>query len=156
MRPEEQLEKNDPVGQKRAELLGFVTGHMDIFGRQGSVHESWRRYQGKTLGPFFRLSFRQEGKQRSRYLGSDRAFALEVRKLLRDLQAPLRQQRDLDRQLGQVRQSVQARKRAFGRQLARQGLYWKGSEIRGWRTRQAGCLPANRSTERGLNNEKHS
>ena len=156
MRPEEQLEKNDPVAQKRADLLRFIRGHADLFGRRGSVHASWRRYHGKQLGPFFRLSVRQGRKQRSRYLGTDRAFALEVHNLLRELQAPLRQQRDLQRQLGQVRQGFQERKRAFGRQRARQGLYWRGSEIHGWWTRRAGCQPANCDTERGLNNENNA
>jgi hypothetical protein len=135
------VEIPDCVGQKRAEALALLAARAALFSRQGSVQESWRFYHGQRRGPYFRLVWRQGGKQQSLYLGADRALAEEVRRALGELQAPLREQRALDRLRTLARAALKQHKRDLDRELRRRGAYLKGYEIRG-RRRGAGPGPA--------------
>lgn len=138
------MEKPDLVAQKRQQLLNFIAAHPEIFSRQGSVQSSERTYQGKRLGPFFRLVFRSAGRLRSVYIGGHRALASEIAQVLRDLQAPLRQGRGIDRRLAEVWKDFQEGRRAFRQRLEQCGLCLKGNEIRGWRAwRGAAQTPDN-------------
>jgi hypothetical protein len=126
----------ETVDQKRCQLLRFLADHGDLFAAQGSVQASYRRYQGRKLGPFFRLSFRQAGKQRSRYIGQDRALAAQIERRLQELQAPLVGARQIERSLSEHRRHLKLAKVEFRRRLEAHGLRLQGNEIRGWRTRQ--------------------
>jgi hypothetical protein len=123
----------DFVDQKRRAILRFLTEHPELFGRQGTVHPSWRAYRGRRLGPFFRLAFRQAGKQQSIYLGCDPAFAAEVRATLEQLQAPVQTERELRKLCATARQALAEQKRRLDHELTPLGLYRQGSEVRGWR-----------------------
>lgn len=127
-----ELENPDFVDQKSAEVHRLLASHAVVLSRQGSVHQSWRYYRGRRLGPFYRLIYRQGGRQWSVYLGRDEGLANEVRQALRKLQAPL-QHRALDRQLALVKAMQKKQKQALDAELHRRGLYRKGNEIRGWR-----------------------
>jgi hypothetical protein len=122
------------VDQKRRELLRFLAEHGDLFASQGSVQEAYRLYKGRKLGPFFRLSFREAGKQRSLYIGRDRALAGAIERQLQTLQASRARARQLERCLADCRRSLQAAKLEFRCRLEAQGLHLQGNEIRGWRT----------------------
>ena len=124
------------VDQKRDDLLRFLAEHSDLFALQGSVQESYRVYQGRQLGPFFRLSFRQAGKQRSRYIGRDPALAAQIERRLEELQAPLVGARQIERSLADQRHQLKLAKVEFRRRLEAHGLRLQGNEIRGWRTRR--------------------
>lgn len=124
------------VDQKRRELLRFLAEHGGLLAAQGSVQETYRCYQGRRLGPFFRLSFREAGKQRAVYIGRDRALAAEIQRHLQELQAPLLWARQLERSLAQHRRALRTAKLEFRRRLEAQGLRLQGNEIRGWRRQQ--------------------
>jgi hypothetical protein len=46
-----------------------ILARRHVLRRQGVVVESWRYYQQRRLGPYFRVSFREQGRQESIYLG---------------------------------------------------------------------------------------
>jgi hypothetical protein len=123
------------VDQKSHDLLRFLAEHSDLFAVQGSVQESYRWYQGRQLGPFFRLSFRQAGKQRSRYLGRDPALAAQIESRLQELQAPLVTARQIERSLAEHRRQLKLAKVEFRRHVEAHQLRLQGNEVRGWRTR---------------------
>lgn len=128
-----ELEKPDFVDQKRAEVHRLLASHAAVLSRQGSVHQSCRYYRGRRLGPFYRLIYRQGGRQWSVYLGRDEGLANEVRQALRKMQAQLQRDRAMDRQLALVKATLKKQKQALDPELHRRGLYRKGNEIRGWR-----------------------
>jgi hypothetical protein len=121
------------VDQKRDQLLRFLAEHGGLFAAQGSVQESYRLYQGRKLGPFFRLSFREAGKQRSWYIGRDRAFAAEIEKELQKLQAPRLFVRQVQRCLAHCRRDLRVARQEWRRRLEKYGLRLQGNEVRGWR-----------------------
>ncbi|HEV3084535.1 MAG TPA: hypothetical protein VGY66_32530 [Gemmataceae bacterium] len=127
------LEKIDSVDQNIAQVRRFLNQNVRLFSRSGSVQKSWRYYHGHRQGPFFRLAFRVERKQRSLYLGRSPRLAAEVHKVLEQLQAPRREQRALARQQVQVRVAFRLHKRVFDQELQKIGLFLKGNEIRGRR-----------------------
>ena len=137
---------------------------------------TWRRRgpQTKAFGPYYRLRYREDGRQRSVYLGraeekgtgpicakhraptkgrSGRSGKLDlspslveqVRRMLADLQQPRRQRRAINRLRRQVCAALRAQKGRLDTQLRRFGLRLQGFEVRGWRT----------STLRGLTAAKH-
>jgi hypothetical protein len=131
-----ELEKATTVAQKRRDVFQFLAARADLLCQQGSVQASWRSYRGKSLGPFFRLVYRQGGAQRSLYLGADPALAAEVRQALEELQRPLRDRREHEQRLAAARAEFKEQRRAFDRELFSFGLHLKGNQIRGWRTRR--------------------
>src|SRR5262245_2104502 len=78
--------------------LGLAVEDLTALRRQGFVSRDARGH--------YKLRYRLRGKQRVRYLGSDAAFADQVRQALSLLQAPAR----LNRELGQL---VQISRRAL-------------------------------------------
>jgi hypothetical protein len=125
------------VDQNR--VLRLLADQRELFARQGGVHPSWRYYRGRRLGPFYRLLYRQDGKQRAVYLGADLALAEEVRAALGELQSPLRERRERRRLLEGARRALRAQMTELDRELKKVGLYRKGNEVRG-----AGPLPTPR------------
>jgi hypothetical protein len=137
------LENRDSVDQKRKTVRQHMTDHESLLRQQGTVVESWRWHKGRRLGPYYRLTYRLEGRQRSVYLGSDPQFAQEVREALQELQSSLRQQRRFQQQRKALRRELARRRAVWNHELLGIGLYLKGSEIRGWRVRpqSAGSSP---------------
>lgn len=128
------MEKSKVVDKKGGlAALDFVAEHARLFSRQGVVVEAWRDYRGRRLGPYFRLAFRDQGKQRSLSLGSDRELAEEVRRALSELQAPLCQRRAARKRHARVRAGLRRAKAEWNRELEKSGLYLQGYEVRGWR-----------------------
>ncbi len=88
----------------------------------------------KGCGPYYRLAYREDGRQRSVYLGREGPLVDEVRRLLADLQRPLQQRRAINRLRRQVSAALTAQKRRVDALLRPLGLRLKGLEVRGWRT----------------------
>ncbi len=128
------MEKSIFVDQKRRIVRQVLAEHRALFSAQGSVQCSWRYYQGRRLGPFYRLTYRVAGRQMSFYLGENFGLAAEVEQTLRDLQAERRELRVLERQQAVLRRAFRAHKRNVDRELQKTGGYLKGNEIRGRRT----------------------
>jgi len=111
----------------------IITEHAAILRFQGSVHQSWRYYRGRRVGPYYRLLYRNRGSQEIIYLGKDDILAEQVSALLRVWQAPMRERHYLSLLRSRARAAFRAHQRALDRELWNQGLYRKGNEIRGWR-----------------------
>ncbi len=119
------------------QLQEWILARREVFARCGAVVESWRTYRGTRLGPYFRLIYRQDGREHSVYLGRSPELAVETRRLLDQLQGPLRQRREIRQVKRQIRASLRAHKALWQRDIAPLGLQMKGTEIRGWRLGRA-------------------
>ena len=127
-----------PVDQKPQRTFNRISNHIlglkSLFSRQGTVIATWRDYQGRKLGPYYRLAWREEGRQCSLYLGASEELAQSVRQLLATLQRRLKENRQWRRLYAASRAACRASRALVNQQIARIGLYLKGSEFRGWRT----------------------
>jgi hypothetical protein len=132
------------VDQQPAPLSGEIAAKLDrgrelvrqrspILARQGTVVASWRTRHGRKVGPYYRLAWRERGRQKSLYLGCSAELAQAVRHMLAELQRPLREDRALRAEIQRAWAAFRAHKVVWARELARFGLYLHGSEIRGWR-----------------------
>jgi len=77
--------------------LRCIAEHPELFARQGSVAAAYRKVGHRTYGPYHRLSYRVDGRQRSVYIGRDPHQADAVRSALATLQAQRRRQREFDK-----------------------------------------------------------
>jgi hypothetical protein len=131
------MEKMGFVDQKAAarfeRVRTLVLAERLRFAAQGSVVAGWRVYGGRRLGPYFRLAYREGGRQRSIYLGRCAELARRVRELLAGLERPRRERRLFARLIAQVRASLRHAKVELRRRLAVWGIQLKGFEFRGAR-----------------------
>lgn len=126
------------VDQKPCSAREAILAHPELFAAQGTVVAGWRHYRGRSLGPFYRLVFREAGHQKSIYIGKSNEQADQIRTLLTDLRRP-NQARRAERKLrAELRTGLRRAKLAWELELQRFGLYAQGYEIRGWRRRNDG------------------
>jgi hypothetical protein len=128
------LETERIVDQQTHPALALIARRAELFARQGSIVAAWRRRGSQTYGPYYRLSYREGGRQRSVYLGREGALVAQLRQELADLQRPLRQYRAVARLERQVKTALRADKGRLNRHLRLLGLRMQGFEVRGWRT----------------------
>ena len=124
------MENRRSVDQKLADALELLLAHPEIFTRQGTVVASWRSYRGRRLGPYYRLTYRQEGRQRSVYLGNCSELASQLRDTLTEMQQPLATHRAYRRHRAQVAAGLRQAKKVLNAQLRAYGMQLKGYEIR--------------------------
>lgn len=125
--------------------LRLIAARPDLFCRQGHVAASYRCRNGKRFGPYYRLSYREEGRQRSIYLGPAGELVERVRQALTTRQRPVTQYRLFDRMAEQIRSSLRIQRLRVGALLRPFGLRLKGAEVRGWRlSRLRWLLPRRR------------
>jgi hypothetical protein len=74
-----QLENRKGADQHAHPALALLAARPDLFARQGSVVASWRRRGTQTYGPYYRLIYRDERRQRSIYLGRAGGLVEEIR-----------------------------------------------------------------------------
>ena len=127
------MENRRPDDQLDHPALRLIAARPELFHRQGHVAATWRRRGGKTFGPYYRLSYREDGRQRSLYLGRGGALVDRVREALAALQQALLQSRAIHRLERQIRASLRAEKLHVNALLRPYGLRLKGFEVRGWR-----------------------
>jgi hypothetical protein len=131
------LENRKSVDQKRSDILrrvkALINGEPGVFALQGSVAASWRHYRGRRLGPYYRLSYRINGRQHSLYLGADETLADEIRELLTGLRKERQTRRMLARIRRQVNKSLGEERARLRAELEKIGLRLQGAEIRGMR-----------------------
>jgi hypothetical protein len=124
----------DPTAKKRGPdaALALIDARPDLFARQGAVVATWQR-EG-TPGPYYRLVYREAGRQRAVYLGRDGVGVDQVRRALAALREPRRRQRALRRMRRQVAAALRIHRAALQARLRPLGLRLHGAGIRGWRT----------------------
>ena len=126
--------ENQPLADQHLHAaLTRIAGRPDLFARQGSVAASWRRRGARVYGPYYSLIYREEGRQRSLYLGRAGALVEEVRRQLATLQAPRRARRLAERCRRQAATALRASKAQVNLGLRSWGLRLQGFEVRGWR-----------------------
>ena len=84
------VEKREVVDQKVDRALGLIAARPGVFARQGAVVATWRPYRGRRLGPYWRLAYRDGGRQRSVHLGRNGPGVERVRQAFARVQRPLR------------------------------------------------------------------
>jgi hypothetical protein len=114
--------------------VALVKARPALFHRQGNVAESWRRCGERTFGPYYRLSYREDGRQKSLYLGRAGKLVEQVRQTLFDVKNAFRKGRAWQECRRQVLEKVREHKERANVLLRSLGLRMKGNEVRGWRT----------------------
>jgi hypothetical protein len=127
------LEKSKLADQLDHPALVLIANRPDVFSSQGHIAAGYRRRDGKTFGPYYRLSYRDQGRQHSVYLGRSGPLLDRIRQALATIQKSLSQHRLLNRLERQVRASLRGQKSRLAALLRPTGLTLKGFEIRGWR-----------------------
>lgn len=127
------MEKRQLDDQLDHPALRLIAARPDLFTRQGNVAASYRRRGAKMFGPYYRLSYRQNGRQCSVYLSVAGPLVKRVRQALSALQLPLDQRRTLNRLRQSILVSLRVQKLRVNTLLHPFGLRLKGFEVRGWR-----------------------
>jgi hypothetical protein len=116
--------------RRRTVILERILAREELFRHQGFVKDTWRSRAGRTLGPYYRLFYRKEGRLRSIYLGRSAELAEEVRALLAALQTTLDEVRQWQRIRRAAKKALRVQKAAWGAELAKHGFELKGYEVR--------------------------
>ncbi len=80
--------------------------------------------------PIYKLRYRVQGKQRTRYLGSEPAVIAAVRQELADLQQGVRRAREMQRLLRRVRSGLRHARETLAPVLSSQGYHFHGTTLR--------------------------
>ena len=129
------LENRNFVDQKTREVIEQIEQRIAIFAKQGTIVETWRTFGGRKLGPYFRLAFRDGGRQCSIYLGSSKERVRQVRAVLDSVRKPIKLSRQLQLVRANVLDELREHKKKWDRLLREHGLYRKGFEFRRWTER---------------------
>jgi hypothetical protein len=127
------LENREVDDQLDHPALRLIAARPDVFCRQGNVAATYRRRNGKTFGPYYRLSYREDGRLCSIYLGRAGKLVERVRHALDVQHQPVTQYRLYERLAKQIRASMRIEKIRVRSLLCPFGMRLKGSEVRGWR-----------------------
>jgi hypothetical protein len=123
-------EHTDPRFRRIAQR---ILTHAETIAREGTIVASWCWRGGHRLGPYWRIAFRDRGRQKSIYLGRSEPLLRQVRQLLVDLKQPQRQEKSLCLLHRQARAELRRRKALWDRDLRARGLYTRGYAVRGTR-----------------------
>jgi hypothetical protein len=104
-----------------------------VLARQGTIVASFRTYNGRKLGPYYRLAYRTEGRQRSIYLGKSKKILRQVRRLLEKLQKPSKTKRFMRQAQKTFQETMKKHMAQFRIDLLKVGLQLRGYAARGWR-----------------------
>ena len=127
------LENRQPADQLDHPALRLIAARPDIFASQGHVAATYRRCNGKTHGPYYRLGYRHDGRQRSIYLGRPGRLVDRVHHTLATLQKTVIHRRMFSGLRRSIFASLRRQKLRLNTLLHPFGLRMKGFEVRGWR-----------------------
>jgi len=125
--------RNRKQCERFREVSEFVRARERVFSRQGTIVATWREHEGRRLGPCYRLAWREQGRQRSLYLGCSPWIAEKVRELLAALQKESGEARVLRQLEADAGALLRWSKELLKNELGRLGLSLKGFEVRGGR-----------------------
>ena len=108
------------------QLLLLSPAELRALERQGFVAAEYRRGRG----PYFKLRYQVNGRQRVVNLGADAQLAEEIRRELAQLQADRRGERKLARLMGEASDVLRKSKQRLEGDLRRVGLQFHGYAIR--------------------------
>jgi hypothetical protein len=110
--------------------LGLSHAEVDCLQHQGFVAVEYRDYRGARLGPYFKLRWRRDGKQRVTYLARDAEKAETVSIALAQLQKKKVLERQLARMFLEARRSLRKAKQEMAAAMASRGKYYHGYSSR--------------------------
>ena len=105
--------------------LGLTTAELETLRRQGSVS---RERRGRRW--LHKLRFRVDGRQVTRYVGTDEGKAAEVQRGLREWQGDRHLDLELGRLARQAGQELRRARRELEEQMAERGLGFHGFAVR--------------------------
>jgi hypothetical protein len=114
---------------KFSELHAKLLALQEVLAVGGFVRSYWKNYQGKRLGPYYRVVYWHDGRRRSLYLGSDPLLADHVVRLLENWQRDHREELYLRRLRAKIRASLRREKANLRKLLAPLGFRMKGFEF---------------------------
>jgi hypothetical protein len=106
--------------------LGLSAAEQAALARQGFIAPEYRHQKG----PYYRLHFRLDGRQTTRYLGCDSTVIPTLRAELADLQRLTHLDRELGQRCRQARRLLRATKKRLAPDLQRAGYHYHGLDIR--------------------------
>jgi hypothetical protein len=104
-----------------------------LMAREATVVATWRWWRGLKFGPYWRVAYRDRGRQKSIYLGRSDVLAARVLRLLDDLRRPERERKAWSQLQAQARAELRHQKALWERELRVRGLYSRGYAVRGMR-----------------------
>ena len=131
--PEETQTVDQNLAPRWKRIFRFLGARRPLLAVQGAIVASWRTYRGRRLGPYYRLAYREKGRQRSLYLGCCLELVQHVRDALGEIQGRLREGQVMSRLIHTAKEHLAAWKDHLRRQLATIGIEMKGFEMRGVR-----------------------
>jgi hypothetical protein len=123
--------------------LGLTDEDVLALANQGFLTAEYRDYCGTRLGPYFKLRWRSNGRQRVKYLGRDVNRAEVISNAIANLREGKRIQEQLAELVAEARQSLRRAKQAMDTTMANQDRYFHGFTGRKKRTGSAGQTDAN-------------
>ncbi|MBN2578638.1 MAG: DUF1678 domain-containing protein [Pirellulales bacterium] len=124
---------SSPILAPPASPLDAVRKLKSVLARQGSIVATYRTYNGRKLGPYYRLAYRTEGRQRSLYLGKSKKIVRQVRRLLEKIQKSRNIRRSLHHGYKNLEETMKKHWAQIQVGLLKVGLQFRGFDIRGWR-----------------------
>lgn len=113
--------------------LGLSAEQLDLLAENGSLCRE-ERGEGRT---YYRLRFREAGKQYTRYVGNEQGFVEQVRRELLLLQAKRNSRQEMRRLADKARQVARGTKRMLEPLLPTVGRTFHGVAIRRRRTNRS-------------------
>ena len=110
--------------------LGLTDEDVLSLVHQGFLTAEYRNYGGARLGPYFKLRWRSNGRQRVKYLGRDVNRAEAVSDAINSLREGKRRQDRLTALVADARKSLRRAKQAMNAAMANQGRYFHGFAVR--------------------------
>jgi hypothetical protein len=89
-----------------ARLRSQILERKELIARDGNIAETWRTHRGKRTGPYYRVAFRENGRQRAFYIGGDAQLAKMVMELIGELKHPREEKRLIRRLRAAARASL--------------------------------------------------
>ena len=118
------------LARERLTGLGLGLKELESLRDQGFVAPEFRVRAGRRWGPYYKLRWRQNGRQRVRYLGTDESAVGEIRKALKTWQQPVRLEKEVNSLFRQTRKALKSLKDALTPQICDDGKKWHGYESR--------------------------
>ena len=120
----------------RERLMGLGLGPDELksLRNQGFLASEFRVRAGRRWGPYYKLRWRQNGRQRVLYLGIDENAVSEIRKVLETWQQPVRLEKEVNSLFRRTRRALKSLKDVLTPQICDDGKNWHGYESR--RTRK--------------------
>ena len=127
------MENRQVCDQQTHPALALLAARPELFVGQGTVAASRRGRGPQSHGPYYRLTYRDGGRQSSIYLGREGPLVEQVRRVLAALQQNRRQYEITECLRRHALASLRVHKLQVNAMLRPFGLRMKGFEVRGWR-----------------------